>query len=137
MKVCNVCIIGEDGCNPFDSSSKTISPEVLLITFTISVISYFMTLTARIRILQQRYGMALLIGFIRIQLDRVSTEAASQDEKMEVMQILMHAFDGIRAGDLSHFLDKAFETKIRKLSTGGITKGEKYMKKPLLSSNQD
>ena len=69
MKVSNICVVGVDGCDPFDSMSMTISPEVLLITFTISVISYFMTLTARIRILQQRYGMALLIGFIRIQLD--------------------------------------------------------------------
>jgi len=116
MEVRNVCVIGTEGCDPFGGNSYVLTPRVLFITFTISVMSYFLTLTGRIRVLQQRYGMLLLIGFIRFQLDKITGGDAPEMERNNVLDALVAAFKGIKAGDLSAFLNTDFERQIKNLS---------------------
>lgn len=122
MEVRNVCVIGTEGCDPFGGDSVVLSPRVLFITFTISVMSYFLTLTGRIRVLQQRYGMLLLIGFIRFQLDKITGDDAPTNEnemhaeRENVLDALIASFQGIKAGDLSAFLSTDFERQIKDLS---------------------
>lgn len=129
MEARNVCAIGTEGCNPFGGGHVVLSQRILFITFTISArvlfitFTIYMSLTSRIRATEQRTSMLLLIGFIRFQLDRITgADASTNIDEMHVLRrnvldALIAAFRGIKAGDLSSFIEaNQFETQMNNLS---------------------
>lgn len=121
MEVRNVCTIGTKGCDPYGGGVVLSSRVLVVVTFCINTLSYLLTLAGRTRILRQRNGMLLLLYFISYQIQKSTAADAFADieernaQRDNVLVALIAGLHGIKAGDLSAFLKKDFEVRIKSL----------------------